>query len=189
MKVDDTSTNSKILNKLYVDLDQNIRKNYKRSLPFGDVISDRWERAKRLGFDDGVSIYNSAIVFEPVSVGENTWIGPNVLMDGSGGGVSIGAFCSIAAGVHIYTHDTVQWALTGGKAEAQKGAVSIGNYCYIGAQTVINHGVEIGNHCLVGANSFVNKPLHENGIYVGTPIRRIGDIEIWEGEARLKYYL
>jgi acetyltransferase-like isoleucine patch superfamily enzyme len=48
-----------------------------------------------------------------VTVGKNCWIGPNVILDGSGGGLFIGDYVDISAGVHIYTHDTVKRAISG----------------------------------------------------------------------------
>ena len=56
-----------------------------------------------------------------VTVGAGTWIGPNTLLDGTGG-LSIGASCSISAGVQIYTHDSVMWALSGGTASVRASA-------------------------------------------------------------------
>ncbi|WP_211240344.1 hypothetical protein [Aminiphilus circumscriptus] len=71
---------------------------FKRTLPFGDYVVDRWEKAAFLGFGEKTSVYDSAIVLGDVQVGANTWIGPFVILDGSGGLV-IGSNCSISAGV------------------------------------------------------------------------------------------
>ena len=90
------------------------------------------------------------MILGPVSVGRSTWVGPYTLLDGSGGGISIGGFCSISAGVHLYTHDTVLWSLSLGTAERTLGPVSIGDGCHIGAQSVVAPGVTIGDRCVVG---------------------------------------
>ena len=74
------------------------KKEYNRVLPFGDYISDRFEKAKYLGFGKGTSIYDNSIVIDDVKVGKNTWIGPNTLLDGSGG-LEIGSNCSVSCGV------------------------------------------------------------------------------------------
>jgi hypothetical protein len=58
--------------------------NWNRSLPIGDYIVDRWDKAKQLGFDKGSSIYDSSVVLGDVKVGENTWIGPFTVLDGIG---------------------------------------------------------------------------------------------------------
>lgn len=172
---------SALVKEWYVGVDQRLRGEFDRSLPFQDAVFDRWERACRLGFAEGASIYNSAAVFGNVQVGKNTWIGPNTLLDGSGGGIAIGAYCSISSGVHLYTHDTVLWALSGGKQARAEGAVSIGDCVYIGSQSVIAAGVSIGARCVVAANSFVNADVPEGTIVGGTPARKIGTV-VGEGE-------
>ena len=110
-------------------------------------------------------------MFGDVKVGSNTWIGPFTILDGSGGGLTIGNNCSISAGVHIYTHDTVNWAISGGKAPYEYESVKIGDDCYIGPHAVIIKGVTIGNRCIVGANSFVNKSISDNTKVAGNPAR------------------
>jgi len=164
------------LRELYRQTDESLRQRFARSLPFQDGLLDRWERARRLGFAEGASIYNSAAVFGDVRVGRQTWVGPNCILDGSAAPLSIGAFCSIAAGVHVYTHDTVLWALSGGACERRSGEVSIGDCVYLGAQSVIGLGTRIGHHCVVAANSFVNRDVDDRTVVGGTPARRIGRV-------------
>ena len=86
---------------------EEMKKDFHRILPIGDYISDRWEKAKYCGFGEGTSIYDSSIVLGNVVIGKSTWIGPNTILDGSGGVLQIGDNCDISAGVQIYTHDTV----------------------------------------------------------------------------------
>jgi acetyltransferase-like isoleucine patch superfamily enzyme len=158
-----------------------LKAKWDRSLPFADGLFDRWERARRLGFEEGASIYDSACVFGSVLVGAQTWVGPWVVLDGSGGGIRIGATCTISAGVQIYTHDTVLWALSGGKLPKSSGAVSIGNQVYIGSQSIIGRGATIGDMVLIAANSFVNRDVAPRTIVGGSPARPIGRVEC-EGE-------
>ncbi len=164
---------------LYKKLRDSMRKNWKRDLPFDEMVFDRWERAKSLGFGEGSSIYHNSYVYGDVTVGRNTWVGPFTLLDGSGG-LTIGDYCSISAGVHIYTHDTVKWAVSGGKAEYERAPVNIGNCCHIGGQTVIAKGVTIGDHCVIGACSFVNKDVPSCTIAVGVPSRPVGTVKVGE---------
>jgi len=141
-----------------------------RSLPIGDYIVDRWEKARALGFGENASIYDSALVFGDVKVGANTWIGPFTILDGAGG-LTIGENCSISAGVQIYTHDSVAWALTGGKADPDRAPTAIGSRCYIGPNTVIAKGVTIGEGCVIGANSLVLDDIPPGSKAFGTPCR------------------
>ena len=162
---------------LYDKLRANMRERWQRDLPFDELLFDRWERAKRLGFGEGSSIYHNSYVYGDVRVGKNTWIGPYTLLDGSGG-LTIGDFCSISAGVHIYTHDTVMWAISGGKAEYEHAPVRIGNCCHIGGQTVIAKGVTIGDHCVIGACSFVNRDVPPYTVAFGIPCKPVGRVEL-----------
>jgi serine acetyltransferase len=150
---------------------------FDRSLPFADGLFDRWERAKRLRFAADASIYDSACVFGDVRVGAKTWIGPYVMLDGSGGAITIGSTCSISAGVHIYTHDTVLWALSGGTLPRRVGAVAIGNRVYLGSQSVIARGVTIGDMAVIAANSFVREDVAARTIVGGVPAAPIGHVE------------
>jgi len=172
----------------YQQRDAELQAQFNRSLPFQDALFDRWERAQRLGFGEGTSIYNSAIMMGSVTVGKHTWIGPNTLLDGTGGGLSIGSHCSISAGVHIYTHNTVQRCLTLGQAETAKATVSIGDGVYIGAQSIVREGVTIGNRVVIGANSFVNKDIPDNTIVAGSPAKVVGQVIIHpDGSAECRY--
>lgn len=147
------------------------REKWNRTLPFGDYVVDRWEKARMLGFGKGTSIYDNAIVMGDVKVGKNTWIGPNTLLDGTGGGLNIGDYCSIATGVQIYTHDTVEWALSAGKAMPNCSPTSIGNRCYIGPNVVIAKGVQIGEGCIIGACSLVLNDIPAGSKAFGIPCR------------------
>ena len=176
-----------LLNAVRAQRDAELRAKFNRSLPFADAQFDRWERAKALGFGDKTSIYDSSFVFGDVTIGANSWIGPFTMLDGSGGGLTIGDFCSISSGVHIYTHDTVLWALSGGVKEARKGTVSIGSKTYIGAQAVIIAGITIGSRCVIAANSLVNRDVPDGTMVGGTPARRLGCVEGEGADVRLVY--
>lgn len=172
------------------DLGQQLRQRlwekWKRDLPFDEALFDRWERARRLGFDEGASIYQHSYVYGDVRVGAHTWIGPFTILEGTGG-IRIGHHCSISSGVQIYTHDSVKWALTGGEAKYEHAPVQIGDCCYVGSQSVIAKGVTIGDRVVIGACAFVNANVPSNAIAVGVPARVVGHVEIDGADVRLVY--
>jgi acetyltransferase-like isoleucine patch superfamily enzyme len=175
------------LRALYESLRADLRERWNRDLPLEELLFDRWERARSLGFGEGASIYHNSYVYGDVKVGKNTWIGPFTLLDGSGG-LTIGDGCSISSGVQIYSHDTVAWAVSAGVAEPERSPVVIGDYTYIGSQTVVGRGVRIGERSVIGACSFVNRDIPAYSVAVGAPCRPIGTVRVGEdGAVELQY--
>ncbi|WP_300743271.1 acyltransferase [Helicobacter sp. UBA3407] len=144
---------------------------YNRVLPLNEYLSNRWEKANYLQWGEGSNCYDNVYVFGDVQVGENTFVGPFCILDG-GGGLRIGKFCSISAGVQIYTHNSVQWSHQGG-GSLEYAPVVIEDYCYIGPNSVISMGVTIGKGAIVGACSFVNKNVPPYTKVAGCPARII----------------
>lgn len=183
----DPAALAEALTALRLQNEKRLKDQFNRSLPFSDGMFDRWERAQRLGFGERTSIYDSAVMYGDVSVGADSWIGPFVILDGSGGPLRIGSFCSISAGVHIYTHDTVLWALSGGKLPYKKASVTIGDNVYIGGQCVVVAGVTIHSRSVVAAQSLVNKDVPSGVIVGGVPAKPIGHVEGEGGDIRIIY--
>ena len=68
---------------LYIKkLRTNMKNNFNRHVPLNDLLFDRWETAKFYGFGEQTSCYNNVLILGDVKVGKNTWIGPNVILDG-----------------------------------------------------------------------------------------------------------
>ena len=177
----------KELRQVYEVLRAEMQERWNRDLPFEELLFDRWERANKLGFGEGTSIYHNSYVYGDVKVGRHTWIGPFTLLDGSGG-LEIGDYCSISSGVQIYTHDTVKWALSGGKAKYERALVRIGNCCYIGAQTVVAKGVTVGDHSVIAACSFINHDIPACSIAAGVPTKIIGKVTVQGEEIKYEYF-
>lgn len=161
---------AKTIKSIYLKLRDEMKLKYNRHVSFGDMFTDRWETAKYHGFGEGTSCYDNVLILGDVKIGKNTWIGPNCILDGSGG-LEIGDYCSISAGVHIYTHDTVEWSNTMGEAEIEKSPVKIGSGVYIGPQSIIQKGTTVSDKVTIGACSFVNKDIPEGCKAWGTPIK------------------
>lgn len=173
---------------LYKKRRNEVKKKWNRVLPFNELISDRWEKAQFLNGLSGSSIYDNSYVFGKVSIGKNTWIGPYTILDGSGGKLSIGDFCSISSGVQIYTHNTVNWALTGGKSEYEKKSVRIGDNCYIGPNSIIAMGSTIGKCSIIGSSSFVNSKIPSHSIAFGSPAKIVGKVIVKGKKVEFEYF-
>jgi acetyltransferase-like isoleucine patch superfamily enzyme len=163
------------LKDLWLQRRREVAARYQRSLPLADYVVDRWQKARELGFGEGTSIYDSVLVLGDVRVGRDTWIGPFVVLDGSGG-LTIGSNCSISAGVQLYSHDSVRWAVSGGREQYERAPTAIGDNCYIGPNTVVAKGVTIGRGCIVGANSLVLEDIPDSSVAYGTPCRVTGSV-------------
>lgn len=159
---------------------------YNRVNPFIENLFDWKEKGKFFG-GNNVTIYDSTTVVGDVKIGDNTWIGPFCSLDGNGG-LTIGSCCSISLGCQLLTHDTIKWALSGGKEKYEYGPTKIGNYCFLGSYVVVLKGVTVGDHCLIGAGAIVDKDVPENSIAVGVPARGIGSVKIMpNGKVKLMY--
>jgi acetyltransferase-like isoleucine patch superfamily enzyme len=152
------------------DLRQAMKDRFDRHVSIQDLLSDRWETAKFYGFGEGTSCYNNVLILGDVKVGKNTWIGPNVILDGSGG-LEIGDHVSISAGVQIYSHHSVDWSTSLGFEPIKKKLTKIGNGVYLGPNSIIQMGTTIGDKAIVGAMSFVNKDIPNEGKWYGHSLR------------------
>jgi len=79
----------------------------------------------------------------------------------------------ISAGVQLYSHDTVSWAISGGKEDYEYAQTEIGDNCYIGPNTVVAKGVHIGKGSVIGAMSLVLEDVPENAVAFGVPSKVI----------------
>ncbi len=176
------------LKKLYVEQRNETKKNWDRVLPFNELLFDRWEKGIFLKSKKGANLYDSSYVYGDVSIGKNSWVGPNTILDGSGGKLRIGDFCSISSGVQIYTHNTVNWALTGGKVKYEKNDTSIGNNCYVGPNSIITMGSKIGKCSVIGAQSLINATIPPNSIAFGVPAKVVGKILVKGKTVHFNYF-
>ena len=156
------------LRELLATLSQQMRETHKRRVPVGDLLTDRWQIARDYGFGEGTSCYDNVLIIGDVRVGRNCWIGPNVVLDGSGG-LTIGDHVDISAGVQIYSHDTVARVRSAGVAPIDYAPTRIGSRVYIGPQTVIEKGVTVGSDVTIGAMSFVNADIADGASAWGIP--------------------
>ena len=83
----------------------------------------------------------------------------------------------IAAGVRFITHDgtfRVFNKLGIGYFPERVGCIEVMDNVFIGYNVTVLPNVRIGENVIVGANATVTKDLEPDGIYVGSPAKRIG---------------
>jgi acetyltransferase-like isoleucine patch superfamily enzyme len=144
-------------------------KKYNRRVSLGDLLTDRAANAGMYGFGEGTTCYDNVLILGDVRVGSNSWIGPNVILDGTGGLV-IGDNVSISAGAQIYSHSSVARSASQGKEKIETKPTAIGNGAYIGPNAVVQMGVTIGDSVVVGALCFVNRDIPHNKKAYGVPM-------------------
>jgi len=173
----------------YIEEKRNKMKNqWNRLLPSNELFFDRWEKAKMLNAGDKSSVYDTSVIMGEVKLGKNVWVGPFTVIEGINGYVEIGDNCNISSGVQIFTHDSVKRVLSGGEEDLETGNVFIGKNTYIGGLTIVSKGVSIGNYCVIGANSLVNKDIPDYSIAFGTPAKIVGKVEFKEGKINFIYF-
>jgi acetyltransferase-like isoleucine patch superfamily enzyme len=147
------------------------KQQFNRRVSIGDLLTERGDNAAVCGFGEGTTMYDNVLVRGDVKVGRNTWIGPGCILDGSGGRLQIGDWCSISAGVQIYTHHTVNQSISLGRLPIDCAATRIGDGVYIGPNAIVQMGVTIGDKAIIGANSLVNRNIPAGAKAFGSPAR------------------
>jgi acetyltransferase-like isoleucine patch superfamily enzyme len=167
------------------DLRGEMRARFNRHVPTGTLLNDRWQLARNLGFGDGASIYDESLVLGDVRIGRHCWIGPCTVLDGDAAPLTIGDWNSIGAGSQIYTHHSIDWALTGGAAKSYAAPTTIGSCCFISPLSVIGPGSTIGKHSFVATGSYVQGDFPAFSYIAGSPAAVVGRVEVNGAIARL----
>ena len=106
---------------LLVLLRKRMKAKHNRHVSLGTLLYDRWELARDYGFGEGTSVYDDCLILGDVSVGKQCWIGPYTILDGGHSPLTIGDYVDIGAGTHIYTHNTIERALSGHRSPSSPG--------------------------------------------------------------------
>lgn len=123
----------------------------------------RWCGAK---VGSNVRIVSSAKFYlsGELSIGDNTWIGHEVMIVGGQAPVIIGKDCDIAPRVMLVTGSHKINDLTSCKiaGEGYSLPIEIGNGCWLCVNVTIIGGSKIGDKVLVGANTLIKSHLKNN---------------------------
>jgi acetyltransferase-like isoleucine patch superfamily enzyme len=125
----------------------------------------------RIQIGKGASVHlGSYWVGRKVSIGENSVINRNCLIDGRAG-LIIGKNVSISPDVHIITgsHE-----INSPKFKYIGKSITIKDFVWIGSRATILPGVKIGEGAVIGAGSVVTKDVEPFTIVGGVPAKKIG---------------
>jgi maltose O-acetyltransferase len=105
----------------------------------------------------------------PVSIGEDTFIGHEVLITGGAASIHIGNHCDIAPRVTIAggSHEEGTGNRAAGKGISK--AIAIQDGVWLGAGVTVLGGVSIGAGAIIGAGSLVSKDVTEDTVAAGVP--------------------
>ncbi len=145
-------------------------------IPFGlSVLNFIVQRIFRINNKIKWPVHYTSKVTGKVKIGKDVWISfacnGNCYIQGANG-VIIGDGTIFAAGVKMISanHEFSNY-----KEFIEAAPITIGNNCWIGANSVILPGVTLGDNVIVGAGSIVTKSFHSNLVIAGNPARIIRD--------------
>ena len=125
---------------------------------------------------------SSKLVFRSkLDMGDNVWVGHYCVLDASNC-LKIGRGVQMGSHISIYTHSShISIRLLGESYLSSNdrigyidGAISIGEYTFIGDSSIIFPGVNIGRGCLIKAGSIVNSSIPNFSIVSGSPAKVVG---------------
>jgi acetyltransferase-like isoleucine patch superfamily enzyme len=106
-----------------------------------------------------------------LSVGDNTYISHDTLIQGGDVPVRIGRYVDIAPRCVILTGRHAIGDSTHRAGPGRSESITIGDGTWIGASSTILGGVRIGEGCLIAAGSLVREDVDENWLVAGVPAR------------------
>ena len=119
----------------------------------------------------GRLVNNNVLILGDVRVGKNTWIGPNVILDGTRwarnrGLLQYQCWCTDIQPI-VQLIGLIPWVRRPQKRHTTK----IGNGVYIGPNSIIQMGVTVEDKSVIGAMSFLNKDVKRNQQSFRLPLR------------------
>lgn len=145
-------------------------------------------------FEVPCSVYGSVDTRTYIEIGAFSSVGGN-LAEGRIGGVSIGRYCSIAAGVYLglqqhptsfvstsarqYFANCCGWDFHAGSVrlpsipQEQPKMTIIGNDVWIGTNALVMGGIKVGNGAIIAAGAVVTKDVPPYAIVAGVPAKII----------------
>ncbi len=108
-----------------------------------------------------------------IVIGNNNYFNRNIMIDACGK-VTIGNNNMFGPDVYITdSNHRFGMGINPHEQPMDKGEVSIGNSCWIGAGAIILKGVELGDYCVVGAGAVVTHSFPTGSVVAGVPAKSI----------------
>lgn len=141
--------------------------------------SVRMKLMRRLGYDVSPQACiwaGASLRSKKLSIGSGVFINVGFFFDGCerldiGDNVRIGQNVRILTATHNIGPSTQR-----GLIDVVSQPVAIRRGCWIGSGATIMPGVTITEGCVIGANSLVDSSTEPDGLYVGTPAKRVRDL-------------
>ena len=112
---------------------------------------------------------NSDFTGVRIRIGNSNYFNRNVMIDACGY-VEIGDHNMFGPDVYITdSNHQFKEGLSPADLPMDRGTVSIGNRCWIGAKAVILKGVRLGNGCVVAAGAIVTRSVEPGAVVAGVP--------------------
>jgi maltose O-acetyltransferase len=128
----------------------------------------------------GVTLNESEICPRCFFGGQNITIGNSYLNWGvfieANAAVTIGDRCAIGMETMILTSDHERGGHQRRAGVTIGRPVAIGDGCWLGARVMVLPGVTIAPGCVIAAGSIVTADTESDGLYAGTPARRLRDL-------------
>ncbi|OGW38584.1 MAG: hypothetical protein A2Y97_13180 [Nitrospirae bacterium RBG_13_39_12] len=136
---------------------------------------------------ESVFVSESACIIGDVEIGENSSIWPGAVIRGDLGKITIGSNCAIEDNCVIHSgspsmEDSISDLVIGDNEHIGHGAVlncrRIGSHVLVGINATILHDVDIGDFCIIGAATMVGQGMKipDRSFVVGVPAKVKGNI-------------
>jgi acetyltransferase-like isoleucine patch superfamily enzyme len=151
-----------------------------RVSPLADIEDST--RGSRIELGAGV-VVDSFVKIKPAGGSGDVWIGAGSHINSGcvlyvGNGITIGehvliaANCTLAPTNHAYLDKDRR--IVEQRFLPSRGGIVIEDDCWLGAGCVVLDGARIRRGAVIGAGSLVRGEVESYGVYVGNPLRRVG---------------
>lgn len=130
-----------------------------------------YDMVKAKGYDCVSYVSSHAFAWHNVTVGENTFIFENNVLQHH---VSVGDNAILWSGNHVGHRTVIEDDCFISSHVVISGYCTIGSSSFMGVNSCVGDGLKIGRDNVVGAGAVVVKDLEPRGVYVGNPAKATG---------------